>query len=310
MELLGSYMETNVRRHAESSRPSAAPLATASRPVESSRPRTTTVLRIGKTSPLVVNSDIKGQTIKDRAGFISKGQKPVPLAAEGFNHFSDVKNSIGSGGQADNIQIRPRVSGVTYAMGGGGDLTQSVCVDYAPGNDGLDREVITKPVDVITEPGTTKARDQRITFSPIRFPVWRQVKGVPIDAALTDLQAVADKQIPKGTYLFTFKLTPDPAGSYASYTDGFTFSVNGKVQSLDKAEYDGKTGIVRIQITVKENLVWLIPLGIAGAAALGWMFSEADDVLAQVDRILVDSWIPIAAAGAGLAMYFLWKRSR
>lgn len=263
------------------------------------------------TLPAAVSStSIKGRIALDRVRFMSNARRRVPLPEIGFNFNTDQKNPA-ENSLADRIAPLP---GATYAGSkpGVAGISISTPVDFNPANDSADRPVQVQSAapKVVDTGAETDQSNAHISFSPLRFPVWRSKKGVPFNDIAGDLQGAFDKQIPKGKYVFTFRMTPDPAGEYIGFADGFTFSVDGKVQILEKAEIDTKAGLVRLQVTVKENLVWLIPLGIAGAAALGWMFSEADDVLVQVDRILLDSWVPVAAAGAALALYLIWKRSK
>jgi len=228
-----------------------------------------------------------------------KAHKRPPL-----DFASDAKREISSSTEI-KMSARP-ISLHTYA---------SEYIDPVPGTAkvsdyNLKNGDIDRPVESLRDDDPSLVTPEKVgpvKFSPFRFRVW-SIKPLMVDTAITDMQAEMDKQIPKGRYLFTYNFAGNADGEILEFPTGFQFEVNGKMQIMEKAKIDFVAGRAQIQINVTENLVWLLAVGAAAATALGYVMGETSDTLAQVDRILVDSWIPVAAIGGAMALYFIWKR--
>jgi len=305
-------------RIVESSRPEAG-LSIASHPVQTSQPTTT-----GKSSVVVVSPfrTLVDQIAEDRRRFMAQANEPTPSVSPWQTIFTDNVNDRDLARSTDervaNVLlplfhlVGPLAAkttdlrdGQTYAMTAEKVAVPKVVSDYNPDLEGIDQRpsISTKP------PVPLKSADSavKVSFSPIRLRVWRSPANFSLNSIYADAQNAQDIQLPKGRYLITCRFTPDPSGERLEFNSGFQFDVAGKKQILEKAVFDPRVGKIQVQIYVKENLVWMIPLIVAGVAATGWALNELNDTLFQVDKILLDSWVPVAAAGGALLIYWLWK---
>jgi len=279
-----------------------------SRPVETSYP----VLMSQLTHTGLIDTatqsqpDLNAANVRNRFSFITKARESGAGLIKPAPDFATDKVGILSGSLD---AVTQRIVGGSYAEKFPDLEPPKIPVDYNPMADSIDRPVIMPKVPEVKS-GNDTPKAGPVRFSPFRIPVWRAKKNVPINDTFDDLQAHQDMQIPHGRYILTLTFSPDPDGGSIEFFDPFPFSVDGKEQVFEKGVIDFVNGRAMFQIYVRENLIWILALGGAAVAALGYAMGETADVLAQVDRILINSWIPVAAAGGALCLYLIYKKGR
>lgn len=172
--------------------------------------------------------------------------------------------------------------------------------DYVPGQRGTALSTIDRPISNaqaaasnhgslvsnlgrflkgIKKPGAVK-------FSPFRFSVYKRQSLA--DQELNEAAGgIKDKELPRGTYLFTFDVPHVGGLPPFAVTEPIPFKWNGKQMIVEKAVINPATGEVRMQVEVVENFILMMGLVIGALSAAGFAGYGLEKSLKQVDRVVL-----------------------
>ena len=172
----------------------------------------------------------------------------------------------------------------------------------------------TGSIAAVIDPSTLTIPDVSVNpdykpldFTPVRISLWKKSGGGLFTSSQVE-GGLADYGLSVGRYVLTFK-APGRFGELYYQSDlPVSLTVDGKRVILEKVDFNGPGGVARFQVNVVQNVVLLIGVIAAAAAAIGlgaWGLSDAID---SVDKVLVDiPKVAIELGGVMLVLYIGYK---
>jgi hypothetical protein len=155
---------------------------------------------------------------------------------------------------------------------------------------------------------------KRVFFSPFRVSLYSR-KGGGLLSSSGEALKPEDVPLLVGRYLFTLNASRLATSKFVESDRPIPFKALGKRMILEKLSHDPAAGTLKLQVQVVENIVWMIPVLIAAAAAVGVGVAGfgIGNAVESVDKVLVDTssawwkWGLIIAAVV-VGYWFLKKR--